>query len=45
MGRSEADDYKFDTVILTFVEQLFSPLTLQTYPCNNENISETRKEH
>jgi len=42
----EAVYYKFDSDCLSglmFVEDLFSLITLQTYPCNNDNILETWK--
>jgi hypothetical protein len=30
---------------MTFAEELFSLMTLKTYHCNNDSISETRKRH
>jgi hypothetical protein len=44
MGRLEADYYKYSSDhlgSLTFVEELFSLVILQTYPRNNESIFET----
>jgi len=40
----EADNYKCGSIhigSLTFVEELFSLMTFQNYPCNNDRISET----
>jgi len=46
MRRLEADNHKFSSDFpgsLTFVEELLSLMTLQTYLCNNFIISETIK--
>jgi hypothetical protein len=44
MVKLEAKNYKFGSNYpgsSMFVEELFSLITLQTYPCNNDRIFET----
>jgi hypothetical protein len=43
LGSCEADQYKFGSDCLIYVEELFSFLTLQTYIYNNDSIFESKK--